>query len=114
MRQRDGKNKMIKEKYKVRRMEVEGRTFEIKFWEETHFGLPYVSVYEIVKTTKKSLFTGKEKVKEEHRYVSYGWTEENRVDHALRKISEYLKREKFERAEEMAIEAFCSSREEDT
>ena len=33
---------MIKQDYKSGRVQVEGRTFEIEFWTETHFGLPYL------------------------------------------------------------------------
>lgn len=38
---------MIKQDYKSGRVQVDGRTFEIEFWTETHFGLPYASVSEI-------------------------------------------------------------------
>lgn len=41
---------MIKQDYKSGRVQVEGRTFEIEFWTETHFGLPYASVSEIKKS----------------------------------------------------------------
>ena len=87
---------MIKQDYKSGRVQVEGRTFEIEFWTETHFGLPYASVSEIkTKEVKTHLFSNKTKTKEIKCGINYGWMLSNRLDWAMRQIAEYLQIDKF-------------------
>ena len=99
---------MIKQDYKSGRVQVEGRTFEIEFWTETHFGLPYASVSEIkTKEVKTRLFSNKTKTKEIKCGINYGWMSSNRLDWAMRQIAEYLQRERDELEELRQIDKFC-------
>lgn len=99
---------MIKQDYKSGRVQVEGRTFEIEFWTETHFGLPYASVSEIkTKEVRAHLFFKKTKTKEIKCGINYGWMSSNRLDWAMRQIAEHLQREKDELEELRQINKFC-------
>lgn len=99
---------MIKQDYKSGRVQVEGRTFEIEFWTETHFGPPYASVSEIkTKEVKTRLFSNKTKTKEIKCGINYGWMSSNRLDWAMRQIAEYLQRERDELEELRQIDKFC-------
>lgn len=99
---------MIKQDYKSGRVQVEGRTFEIEFWTETHFGLPYARVSEIKpKEARTHLFSNKIKMKEVKHEIDYGWMSSNRLDWAMRQIAEHLQREKDELEELRQIDKFC-------
>lgn len=99
---------MIKQDYKSGRVQVEGRTFEIEFWTEIHFGLPYASVSEIkTKEVRVHPFSKKTKTKEVKCGINYGWMSFNRLDWAMRQIAEYLQREKDELEELRQIDKFC-------
>lgn len=94
------------------RVKIEDRTFQIEFWDDCRFGLPYVSVSEIVtKEVKPYPFSRKRIVKEVEENIDYGWMAVNRLDWALNRIAQYLQREKDKIREMQEIEAFCKKGE---
>lgn len=101
---------MVKRNYKKGNIEIEGRNFEIEFWDESCgcIDLPYFSVSEVITEKKKPWYSNKIKVYERKIGISYGWTEDNRLDIAKCKIQMYLQREKDEAEEKKQIEEFCN------
>ena len=97
----------MKKDYKTGRIEVEGRTFQIEFWTESHFGLPYVSVSEIKTKETKSWFSNEIKVREVKYQIDYGWCDK-RLDWAMGCIVQYLQKEKDDIEELRRIDSFCS------
>lgn len=94
--------------YKKGRITVENRTFEIEFWTEEHFGLPYVRVCEVkTKTVKKYGLFGKSIEREYFDPIDYGWTS-NRLKWAINRIGEYLQHEKDVLEEAQQIADFCN------
>lgn len=89
------------------RTKIDGRTFQVDFWDD-EFGLPWVSISEIVtKATKKNWFSNKTVMTEVAVYIDSGWTEQNRLDWALGRIAEHLQAEQNKIKELQEIEAFC-------
>ena len=86
------------------RITVNGRIFKATFWNDSHFGLPWFSVTEVVTNAK-----GKERLIE----VSEGWTGENRVEMVKCKIKEYLDREIKKNEERQQIDELCSASKEE-
>lgn len=86
-----------------RRIEINNRTFEIRFWEEYGFcyTFPYVEVVEIL--PKKHWWNaGTEN-------VAYTVTDDDRVEWAMKKIQEYLEEEKEILAEREKVRNFCEN-----
>ncbi len=101
-----------KKNYKVGRTKVEGRTFQIEFWDEEPFNLPYVKVSEIViEPVKPHWFSHKTIMSEAKRYIEHGWTVDNRLDWAMAIITHYLQKERDTIEESRQIEAFCSTKQ---
>ncbi len=89
------------------RTKIDGRTFQIEFWDDD-LGLPWVSISEIVtREIKKNWFSRKTVATEVEVCVDYGWTEQNRLDWALGRIAKHLREEQNKIKELQEIEAFC-------
>ena len=88
----------MKKNHKKARIEVEGRTFELEFWEDysiCNITLPYVSASEIIeKTLPVTWFRKQPQIKEECVSINYGWTTEDRVKLGIEWIYNYLQDEK--------------------
>lgn len=94
---------------KIGRTEVDGRTFQLKFW-DCNRGLPWVSVSEIVtKPTRKHWFSSETVMTESEVCIDSGWTGRNRLDWAMRRIDQYLQAERDKLQEAREIEAFCKT-----
>lgn len=93
--------------YKKGRVEVEGRTFQLEFWEDDFWQLPYVRVSEIIKKGTKSWLSRNQKTKEVGNVIGYGWIDGDRLEWGLKRIGEYLQNEKDKIRESEAIEKFC-------
>ena len=97
-----------KHNYCKGRVTVEGRTFQIEFWEEDHFGLPWVYVSEIVvEEVRSHWYSRKKEMREVEHHIDDGWMAENRLEWALNRIERYLQREKDAAEELRQILAFC-------
>ncbi len=95
--------------YKVGRTKVEGRTFQIEFWDEKPFDLPYVKVSEIViAPAKPHWFSHKTKMREVKRCIGCGWLDSNRLDWAMARITKFLQQERENIEESRQIEAVCT------
>ncbi len=93
---------------KVGQVKVEGRTFQIQFWNDAQFNLPWVEVSEIViKPVRLHWFSHKTKMSEVKQIIDSGWTENNRLDWAMSRIAKYLKQERDSIEELRQIEDFC-------
>lgn len=100
----------MKLNYVSGRMTVEGRTFELSFWNDSYLELPYFKVEEIVTKESRSLFTLFRPVKNEERIrVVAGWTGENRMEATKHWIAKYLAEEKERNEESRQIKAFCEN-----
>lgn len=101
---------MAKKNYRKGNVKVEGRTFQIEFWEDPCLGvdLPYFRVSEIITETKKPWYSNKDKTYRREIEISYGWTANNRLDLAKCKIDDYLQIEKYVAEEKKQIEEFCN------
>lgn len=98
----------MKRNYKEKRIEVEGRTFLVEFWEE-EFGnalLNYVRVSEILLVTKR--WWGTTKTREVKREIAKTWGASNRVEWAMYKIDIELRDEKERTKDLQDIEDFCN------
>lgn len=90
------------------RVEVEGRTFQIEFWNGRHFKLPWVSVAEIIsKEVKPHWFSCKTEVREVELAIDSGWLSGNRLEWAMERIAKHLQQEKDDIKELRQIEKFC-------
>ena len=97
--------------YKTRRVKIEGRTFQIEFWDVFSLScrFPYARVSEIVtEQVKPHWFSRKTKVREVKREIDSGWMNQNRLDWAMARIDQYLQEERDDMEELRQIEAFCS------
>lgn len=102
----------FRKNYKVGRTKIEGRAFQIEFWDEEPFDLPYVQVSEIViEPAKPHWFSNKTKMREVKRCIDYGWMIGNRLDWAMARITKYLQQELDDIEESRQIEAFCNTKE---
>lgn len=101
---------MFKKNYNKGNIEVDNRNFEIEFWDEQcgSVDLPFFEVSEIIIENKKPWYSNKVKTCKRKIRVSYGWTENNRLELAKQKIKRYLQREKDEAEEKKQIEEFCN------
>lgn len=94
------------------RIEVEGRTFQIEFWDDKYFELPWVAVSEIiVKEAKSHWFSRKTVMRETEHCIDSGWMDGNRLEWAMQRITKYLQKEKDGIEELRQIEAFCSMKD---
>ncbi|OUN23579.1 hypothetical protein B5G34_00310 [Flavonifractor sp. An82] len=92
---------------------VQGRIFKIEFWTEAYFGLPFVSVSEVVQKEKTfGIFFKKKKIVDEEIVIGSGWTESSRLQWALNRIDEYLEREAEKNKEFEQIQDFCKKNRE--
>lgn len=90
-------------------VEVEGRIFQIEFWNDRHFELPWVSVAEIVsKDVKPHWFSRKTELREVEAPIDSGWMSGNRLEWAMQRIVQYLQKEKDDIEELRQIETFCN------
>ena len=98
----------MRKNYKEKRIEVEGRTFLIEFWDDCSFSVPlhYVCVSEILLITKR--WWGTTKTREVKREIDKGWGANNRVEWAMKHIAEHLNYEKAVIDERQRIEEFCN------
>lgn len=102
---------MTKANYQCGRTVVSGRTFLIEFWEEDHFGLPWVRISEIkTKQAKRYFLFGDLIDKEYIDVIDEGWTAENRLEWAINRIRREIEREAEREAEMLQISEFCSGR----
>lgn len=93
----------------IGRTEVDGRTFQLKFW-NCDLDLPWVRVSEIVtKPQKKHWFSSKTVMTESEVCIDYGWMGGNRLDWAMRRINQYLQAERDKLKEAREIEEFCKA-----
>ena len=101
---------MARDNYKKGNIEVDGRTFEVEFWNDPSLGLdlPYFEVSEIIIEEKKPWYSKQIKTYTRKISISYGWTDQNRLEVAKHKIENYLQREKDEAEEKRIIEEFCN------
>ena len=97
--------------YKKCRLHVEQRTFQIEFWIEEHFRLPYVRVSEVkTKTQRQFVLFGRPTTKEYLHEIDVGWTpNHDRVRWAVQRINQYLQNEKDVLAEAEEIKTFCDN-----
>ena len=98
----------MKRNYKEKRIEVEGRTFLIEFWDDCSSNIPlnYVCVSEILLVTKR--WWGTTKTREVKREIDKGWGALNRVAWAMRTIDIELRDEKDRTKDRQDIEDFCN------
>lgn len=99
----------MRKNYKEKRIQVEGRTFLIEFWEEEYGNavLDYVCVSEILLVTKR--WWGTTKTREVKRQIDKGWGANNRVKWAMDCIASHLQYEKAVIDDRQRIEDFCNS-----
>ena len=102
----------MKRNYKEKRITVEGRIFQIEFWEEPFCSvtLNYVCVSEIISTeAKKSFwFFRTTKTREVKREIGKRWGASNRVEWAKSEIANHLLVEKAIAKDRQDIEDFCN------
>lgn len=93
------------------RVKVDDRVFQIEFFDDIpSIRIPYVSVFEIItKEVKKNWFSRETKTKEVKALIFNGWTENNRLEFAMKKISEHLEWEQDRIKEKQEIEVFCKN-----
>lgn len=98
----------MKRNYKEKRIEVEGRIFQIEFWEDHNWSIPlyYVCVSEILLVTKRCWGTAK--TSEVKREIAKTWGADNRVEWAMYRIESELKSEKERAKDCQDIEDFCN------
>ena len=90
-----------KKNYQSGRMTVDGRIFEIEFWDSSFFDLPSFRIYEIV-TNKRG--------KERNIYVEEGWVDNgDRLGKVKVAIHKYLTDEKARAEDLKQIKEFCTS-----
>ena len=99
----------MRKNYKEKRIQVEGRTFLVEFWEEEYGNavFNYVCVSEILLVTKR--WWGTTKTREVKREIDKGWGANNRVEWAMKRIAEHLNYEKAVIDERQRVEDFCNS-----
>ena len=99
----------MRENYREKRIQVEGRTFLIEFWDEYDMSIEfhYVCVSEILLVTKR--WWGTEKRKEVKRQIGKTWTADSRVDWAMNCIAKQIEYEKAIIGERQRVEEFCNS-----
>ena len=99
----------MRKNYKEKRIQVEGRTFLIEFWEEEcgNAVLNYVRVSEILLVTKR--WWGTTKTREVKRELHKTWGADNRVEWAMDYIAEHLNYEKAVIDDRQRVEDFCNS-----
>lgn len=100
----------MKKNYKETRIEVEGRTFQIEFWEEPWYSieLHYVCVSEIIlKEVKPHWFSRKTVMREVKHEIQKTWGASNRVEWAMDRIKSHLRYEKEKFADCQQVEDFC-------
>lgn len=94
--------------YKSGMAEVDGRLFQIEFWNDKHFDLPWAKVSEIVvKPVRPHWFSRKTEMQEVKQVIDSGWMSCNRLDWAMSRIAEFLQRERDDIEELWQIDAFC-------
>lgn len=105
----------MKKNYKSTRIEMEGRTFQVEFWEEPCGSviLHYVCVSEIIFTEAKSFWLFRKTKTYEYKHeIGRRWGASNRVEWAMNEIANYLLREKKHMKDRMKdyqdIEDFCN------
>lgn len=101
----------MKINYKSKRIYVEGRTFQIEFWEEPWGSaiLHYVCVSEIIPTEAKSFwFFRKNKTHEYKHEIDKRWGATNRVEWAMNEIGNYLRLEQERMKDRQDVEDFCN------
>ena len=99
----------MRKNYKEKRIQVEGRTFLIEFWDDYSLSIPlhYVCVSEILLVTKRWWDTTK--TREVKREIDKGWGANNRVEWAMNRIAEHLNYEKAIIDDRQRVEDFCNS-----
>ena len=102
----------MKTNYKSKRIEVEGRIFELEFWEEpwSRITLHYVCVSEIILTEVKKSFWlfSKTKTHEYKREIAKTWGVTNRIEWAMNEIGNYLRLEQERMKDRQDVEDFCN------
>ena len=100
----------MKRNYKEARIEMEGRTFLIEFWDEpfSSVDLNYVCVSEIIlKEVKPFWFSRKTVTREVKHKIHKTWAATNRVEWAMDEIKSHLRCEKEKLADCQRVENFC-------
>ena len=87
------------------RMTLNGRLFQIDFWDRECLGYkcPWVGVYEVIESQKGN------EVVEKLREIRSGWMEEDRLEWARAVIAETVNLSSRKRKQEDAIDEFCRS-----
>ena len=101
----------MKRNHKEKRITVEGRIFQIEFWEEILGSavLNYVSVSEIILTEVKPFwFSRKTVIREVKDEIQKAWGPYNRVEWAMNAIENYIRSEKERAKDYQDIEDFCN------
>lgn len=97
----------MKNRYK-KRVTIDGRVFDIMFWNDSWFNCAWVGVKEVVTEEHNSIIKFfREKVREKHIEVGKEWTDGDRISVAMKMISAYIERESREKIELSRVIEFC-------
>ena len=92
-----------KRNLRVGRMSLEGRLFQIEFWEEDFYGnvLPWVGVYEVLEVERCGKHT------EELKEIKTCWTDDDRLELARAVVAETIYLSAQKKRQDAAIDEFC-------